>query len=628
MKKLSIWLAIVIVSFSLTAFAQEYPGIEKFPYTSIRNLAVKADWLQRDLRRDNLYKGLVMPRVLLPPSGNPDHSTAHQEDAGNRSGPYLAALSYQYAVSKDPQIREWANETFQAIEILEKVTGVPGCVARSFNISEAPQPHEEWFFFPAEWHASQSMPGYRWLGDPSSDTIINLFHGLAVYFDLCADNAHQKRIAALIDRIMTRIINHNMRIVDIDGKMTLWGNFSPELEHDPLNSLIALALLKIAHHVTRDGRFDYQYYELINKHEYAEHVLLAKSFEVPQVPWDDQLGMQALYHLLNYERDAALTMKYMASLERYWGMLNSDMRVYFHVIYSYFVPDNFGFTEKSLDYLINWAGAWRQKRDELMPRQDGSVDHIIGIWQESPQDYLLTYWCARYHKILAVDGKIINPRNANLSGRGKNAPRGMVLVPAGDFIMGSDDGDADEYPQRIVHLDAYYIDVFEVTNAEYAKFNKNHKFDPDRANEAVTGVSWHEANAYAKFVGRRLPTEAEWEKAARGSDGRRYPWGNHYELSMSEPSGLVQEGVWRAGISPFGAYKMAGHAWEWTADWYKPYTGNTTTSPAYGEKYKVIRGGSSFNDQSMQRCAHRYYLDPSAKNSGYKVGFRCVKSVR
>ena len=98
-------------------------------------------------------------------------------------------------------------------------------------------------------------------------------------------------------------------------------------------------------------------------------------------------------------------------------------------------------------------------------------------------------------------------------------------------------------------------------------------------------------------------------------------------MSFGEPDGIAETAAWRAGKSPYGAYWMAGGAWEWTADWYQPYPGNTVKSPAYGEKYKVIRGASRFADPSMQRCAHRYYLDPNMKQSGYPVGFRCVISA-
>ncbi len=606
--------------------AQQYPGIEKYPYPGFSNLEAKAEWLLKDLRENNLQYDLVMPRVLLPPEGNADHSTAHQEDGGNRSGPYLAALSFQYAVMQDKKVKQWADETFAAIEILEKVTGVPGCLARSFNLSDVRQRHEDWFFFPAEWHQSTSMKGYRWLGDPSSDTITNLLYGLAVYYDLCADEAHRARVKALVGRVVTRLVNHGMRIVDVDGKMTLWGNFNPELDREKLNSLLPLGHLKIAYHITGDGMFQHQYQELIEKHDYADIAILADSYKPPVVPWDVKLGMQALYHLLRYEDDPMLRNKYLAALERYWMTQKGKQLVAFQVIYAHYVPDNQGFDDWSIQCLVDWNGAWRQKRDEFL-RQEGGAKRVVGVWQEPSQEYLRAYWSARYHQLLTDKNTLgpgAPPEWAKLP---KDVYPGMVYVPAGEFIMGSEIGDADEYPVRRIYTKAFYIDRFEVTNQEYARFKPDHQFDPADADQPVTDVSWYEADAYAKWAGKRLPTEMEWEKAARGTDGRKYPWGNIHDFSFAEPDGFVQEVAWRAGKSPYGAYWMAGGVWEWTADWYQAYSGNPTPSPSYGEKYKVIRGGSAFNDASMQRCAHRYYLDPGTKISGYPVGFRCVKDA-
>ena len=252
---------------------------------------------------------------------------------------------------------------------------------------------------------------------------------------------------------------------------------------------------------------------------------------------------------------------------------------------------------------------------------------MIGTWQEPAQEYLRTYWSARHHNLLTADGKLAPGNPPSWTKPEHKAPEGMVYVPAGEFIMGSNVGDADEYPPRTIYIKAFYIDRFEVTNTQYAKFDSEHKFTPEQADEPVVNINWHEADAYAQWSGKRLPTETEWEKAARGTDGRRYPWGNIHDMSFAEPDGVAKEAAWRAGKSPCGAYWMGGGAWEWTADWYNPYPGNTTPSPAFGEKYKVIRSGSDFADPSMQRCAHRYYVDPSTHISGYPIGFRCVKDV-
>lgn len=207
-----------------------------------------------------------------------------------------------------------------------------------------------------------------------------------------------------------------------------------------------------------------------------------------------------------------------------------------------------------------------------------------------------------------------------------NPPDGMVYVPEGNFIMGSKYGDPDERPVQIAKTKSYFIDKYEVSNSEFARFDPEFIFPAGRENSPAV-VNWKKANAYAKSIGKRLPTEREWEKAARGTDGRIFPWGNTYdetfvawEYSDSRGSAIALP------ESPYGCIDMAGSVWEWTSDWYQPYPGNEVPMEQYGEKYKVMRGGSNFNNHSFIRTTQRYYLLPN-KISRYFVGFRCVKDV-
>jgi formylglycine-generating enzyme required for sulfatase activity len=206
-------------------------------------------------------------------------------------------------------------------------------------------------------------------------------------------------------------------------------------------------------------------------------------------------------------------------------------------------------------------------------------------------------------------------------------PKGMVYVPAGNFIMGSVYGDPDEKPRHIAHTKAFFIDKYEVSNTEYAEFDPVFKFSEGKENFPVI-VTWDQANAYAKWAGKRLPTEREWEKAARGTDGRIFPWGNTYDNTF-----VVWDLTYPRGSaiakpeSPYACYDMAGSVWEWTADWYKPYPGNDVPMEQYGEKYKVMRGGSNFNNQSFITTTHRYYVPPCTTGR-YPVGFRCVKDIK
>lgn len=232
-------------------------------------------------------------------------------------------------------------------------------------------------------------------------------------------------------------------------------------------------------------------------------------------------------------------------------------------------------------------------------------------------------------------------------------PGEMVLIPAGEFTMGSNDipqnvEEKDKYrcyPEQKVNLPAFYIDKYEVTNAEFLKFtqetgymseaeaeNKSWKlffgFDPAKENFPVVNVTWDDANAYAKWAGKRLPTEAEWEKAARGTDGRRYPWGNDWAVGKSntyEAGGQPKEvGSFESDKSPFGVYDTLGNAQEWTASWYKAYPRNKKRNPDFGEKYRVVRGASSSMRGKLYHIWDRTAYPPKAL---FGVGFRCAKDA-
>ena len=230
-------------------------------------------------------------------------------------------------------------------------------------------------------------------------------------------------------------------------------------------------------------------------------------------------------------------------------------------------------------------------------------------------------------------------------------PNPMALIPAGKFIMGFDDRMPDEGPQHKVNLSSFWIDYYEVTNAQYKKFIdatnrrspshfRNRTYPEGKANHPVTEVTWYDADAYCKWAGKRLPTDEEWEKAARGTDGRMFPWGNEFDTDRANTpqrwAKLHQEGdtmpvgSFPNGVSPYGVYDMSGNVWEWTSSWYKAYPGNTHPSENYGEEYKTLKGGSWF-DCSFYKCGisapvfNRSFFIRGTHNKSF--GFRCAKDA-
>ena len=223
----------------------------------------------------------------------------------------------------------------------------------------------------------------------------------------------------------------------------------------------------------------------------------------------------------------------------------------------------------------------------------------------------------------------------------------MLLVPAGEFTMGSDEGDDDEQPIHRVVLDSFYLDTFEVTNGRFAKFVAAIQSEPPwgfadqetpvvHADRPVRWVNWMEALGYCLWAGKRLPTEAEWEKAARGTDSRTYPWGNdppsaaHAVFGLTEGAETVSPiGNRDKGQSPYGVHDLAGNLYEWVTDWYDEefYTTNPPRNPRGPDEgtAKVQRGGSYINSPYRIRAAFRTKGDPTEHDP--HVGFRCAQDA-
>jgi len=235
--------------------------------------------------------------------------------------------------------------------------------------------------------------------------------------------------------------------------------------------------------------------------------------------------------------------------------------------------------------------------------------------------------------VMAVQSVMLGPnqeKTLEIELKQGDAPPGMILIPAGKFIMGVNGASPDERPQREVFVDAFYIDQNEVTNAEYKAVFPEHRFPKGQEQFPVTSISFDLATVYAQRVGKRLPTEAEWEKAARGTDAREYPWGMDFHEEWCHSSNAkmdspIRVGQFRMGASPYGCLDMAGNVYEWTSDWYQAYPGNTDVVKDYGQVFRVLRGGSFRTDRFRLRCARRHYDRVDAACPDY--GIRCAKDV-
>ncbi len=241
--------------------------------------------------------------------------------------------------------------------------------------------------------------------------------------------------------------------------------------------------------------------------------------------------------------------------------------------------------------------------------------------------------------------------------QGRITAEGMVLIPEGPFTMGATEDDIlwaaetylsesleyyrDETPAHPVQLEAFFIDKTEVTVGAFKDYlaatgdNPPRYFDNEKFNaheQPLVGVSWKQADAYCKWAGKRLPTEAEWEKAARGTDSRFYPWGKNPDPVRGNFRGRkdgfrypAPVGSFPEGASPYGVLDLAGNVWEWTDSWYGPHPGNDTTHDLSGEQFKVMKGGSWFSNMDLARITVRGKALPTQRMN--YIGFRCALSL-
>jgi formylglycine-generating enzyme required for sulfatase activity len=310
---------------------------------------------------------------------------------------------------------------------------------------------------------------------------------------------------------------------------------------------------------------------------------------------------------------------------------------------------------------VSMRRTWRWGQDTRVKPSYTALAHL-SLWKGilvvcAVLSLLLVPRAWRQHDL--ADSAAAGTSSAPSSGGADEAE--VVLIPAGEFTMGHDKSGYDTLPVRRINLPAFSIDKYEVTNKRYKRFIDASSYkvpwshDPDAAtqkpylwdwqkrmyregkgDDPVVLVSWEDAKAFCAWAGKRIPTEAEWEKAARGPKGNAYPWGNDWadgKANTSEsgrkqtaPVGAFKEDVIKWGKDEKDwVYDLAGNVSEWVEDYFAPYPGNPLTRYEERNKYRVLRGGSWDYSHSIANGYHRQYALPHSQMTSF--GFRCVKAA-
>jgi hypothetical protein len=403
-------------------------------------LEQKADSFTRVAESRHNRRRLVNHSKLRVPG---DLSTSHmvnEDNDGLWTSCYLAAQCFRYGATKSPEAKEIAIRTFEALEWLETVTGIPGYPARTYamatdSVKQSRSPH------PKKFHPSPDGK-WQWLDDTSSDEIVGHIFSIALFHELVADEQQKEKARKAVERIMENIVDHNFLLIDFDGKPTRWGIWNPDslnrstnwMYERGLNSLQILSHLKTAMHLTGNAKFEKAYSELIDKHGYAKNTVQAKIYGPYQTSHsDDILNFFPYYYLIRYAGNDENLPLYLQSLERSWQAVRSDRMPVWNVMASVLLQKDcdMQMVRKELEQypldLINWrmenSHRWDLQHEKQIDRF-GSTQATRPIpapeanvwrWNTNPRQldvglngtqeedgsyFLMTYWMARYHGLL------------------------------------------------------------------------------------------------------------------------------------------------------------------------------------------------------------------------------------
>ncbi len=339
----------IVVLFAVAALAESSPD-----RSSKMSLQAKADLFYQNLLDRHLIDGLFTSHVELLPGGEVDHTTTGICDVAHAAcwtGRYLAGVGYWYAVTKDSSVQQHGQLILDALARLHHMTGVPGLLARGYVKGHGPS-YEERFHeaHQDEWHQGvRPYQDYRWRGDVSVDNYNGVLFGYAVYYDLAASEQQRRQIREEVRALLTHIVEHGMRIVDVDSQVTEWGRWL----HDPshfgklprgrmrqFSAVLALAALKVGEHITGEPRFARKYRELVRQYKIRDVENLPEIAYNPGISASDAcMYLESLYNLCRLEQDKELVKNYTLLLRNLYRFFQGHGNTFFDFVYAAAVGD-------------------------------------------------------------------------------------------------------------------------------------------------------------------------------------------------------------------------------------------------------------------------------------------------